>query len=345
MTVYVARRGRQPGYGMVTPPDAGPGELLAAFNWDQAVGSGAVDEEGTPFNLTGTRDVIFRQEPPRAPGMYPSGSPNTGTPNPRAYDRIRVVPVSPGSLSDPRRPAGKCLRVELRPKASGYNASGVEIKRADGTSGGDVQSNGLVATGTTYNRAEVYDRKQDINGNLITNSVPAPLWPDPVGTVRYYRTRVFFPEDHIFVNPGPSTSTWCTITQWKGAETGSPKKALEVEEDGTIRLGANNYQVLGRATPGQWMDIVTGFYWSTVSEGTGVAYGEGPGWAEAWVNGVQVLPRTTMVTMETKVRGGILVPDPSYWKWGIYRSGAWQVPHVLHFGEQRVGTTYASVTS
>jgi hypothetical protein len=216
-------------------------------------------------------------------------------------DRIQEVPpVGPAE----GRPIGQVMRFELRP--------------------GDRQT----SSGYTANRVEVFSRHAE------SDLVPAEEWPDPPGSVRWYGFSLFVPEDFATT----TDDKWLTLTQWKGANGGSPPLALEVKHE-SLRLGGERANsglipgdgLIGPLRKGSWTRLEIG-----------IALSDDPasGWVEVWRDGALALPRTAVATMDV-IRGR---PDPIYLKQGIYRDSGWTSTHVLYFGPVKIGTTRERVT-
>lgn len=181
------------------------------------------------------------------------------------------------------------------------------------------------SSGYVASRAEVY-------GRLPTPSSTAPSeWPDPVGSTRWYGVRLFVPDDFQTTDD----TSWIVVTQWKGLRGGSPPLALEIKRD-SLRLGGArtnaglipNDGSLGPLRRGQW---------TTLHVGISLSPDPMSGWVEVWRDGAQLIPRTSVATMDTI--GGVV--DPIYIKQGIYRGGpAWsETTHVLYFGPSQVAST------
>lgn len=213
----------------------------------------------------------------------------------RQTSRIRIVSTA----------RGNAMRVELRPYES-----------ASGLADGDVFS------GT--NRAEVYAR------HASPSTTPPELWPDPVGSTRWYGFDLFVPSDFVTDTTG---QLWFTLTQWKGLAGGSPPIALEIKNDRLEMAGATGRQSLGTLRKGTWERIVVGVHFQPTTAG----------WVEVYRDGAQVLPRTYRPTMGYRTVDGVKVLDPSYLKQGIYRTKSWKVTHVLYFGPTSIGRTKADV--
>jgi hypothetical protein len=181
--------------------------------------------------------------------------------------------------------------------------------------------------GETYTdgrcRAEVYGRRP------VPWTTPAYLWPDPVGSERWYSFSVFVPEAF----PVASDTTWLDFTQWKGYAGGTPPLALEIKRS-NFRLGgarANSGLIpndgqLGPIAFGAWTRFTVGIHYSTSAD---------DGWVEVYRNGVLKLPRTPVATMDTYAGG----PDPVYLKQGIYRSAKWTVRQALYFSPMTITET------
>lgn len=177
---------------------------------------------------------------------------------------------------------------------------------------GDLVSNG--------NRAEVYAR------HASPRDTPGELWPDPVGSVRWYGFDLYVPNDFV---SDPTGLVWFVFTQWKGRDGGQPAIALEVKRDRLEMAGASARNDLGPIKRGQWERIVVGVHIDPTSAG----------WVEVYRDGSPALARTHRPTT-TYVNG---LPDPIYLKQGIYRSPSWTIDHALEFGPTSVGRSKADV--
>jgi hypothetical protein len=242
------------------------------------------------------------EQEPRAAGTGPTES-----------GRISIVTGSaiPGSGS--ARPTG-AMRVELKPYES-----------TSGARDGDV----TVTSGYAANRAEVYGRYPD----TPATGTPASDWPDPVGSERWYSFALLVPVGFQFA----TDSNWIVLTQWKGLRGGSPPVALEIKRgalrlDGTRtsgRLVPNNGN-LGKIVPGRWTRLTVGLKLSP---------DPAQGWVNVYRDGVEVVPRTTLATMDTTKTAAGPVPDPIYLKQGIYRARSWKTDATLYFGPMVVTRT------
>jgi hypothetical protein len=207
-----------------------------------------------------------------------------------------VTLVEDGVALGEHRPPGALLRAKLEP--------------------GETYTDGRC-------RAEVYGRRP------LPWSTPAPLWPDPVGSERWYSFSVFVPT----VFPVAADTTWLDLTQWKGYHGGTPPLALEIKRS-DFRFGGDranrglipNDGKLGGIAFGQWTRFTVGIHFSTSAD---------DGWVEVYKNGELRLPRTAVATMDT-FEGE---PDPVYLKQGIYRSSAWKVTQVLFFSPMTITKT------
>lgn len=242
---------------------------------------------------TTVRPIWQSEQEPRAPGLAGEVQ----------KDRIQVVPVdaSPDGL---RKPAGAVMRVELRP-----------YTMPDGTPGDQNVS-------ANSSRAEVYAR------HAVPGSTPALLWPDPIGSTRWYGVSVFVPEDFEGNN-----KLWLTFVQWKGWRTGSPPIALEIKGN-QFEIGGLRRHRLGSIDRGSWTNFVVGVHFSPDAS---------TGWINVYKNGVEVVRQTSQATMKTRNLHGLPVVDPNYLKQGIYRAKAWTATHVLYFGPTTIGTSKESV--
>jgi Polysaccharide lyase len=218
--------------------------------------------------------------------------------------RIGSITTLPASfVLDDTPTTGPLMRVELRPGET-YTAPG----------------------GKPVARAEVLGRIPK------DRTLPASLWADPPESERWYSFKVFFPEGF----PVAADTRWLMFTQWKGLQGGSPPLALEVKRSG-LRLGGtrtNAFQVpndgdLGPISFGHWTRLTVGVHWSTDSS---------LGWVTVYRDGVEVLARTPVSTMDT-VDGAA---DPVYLKQGLYRSAAWTQTQFLYLSPMQVTSTRPS---
>jgi len=177
---------------------------------------------------------------------------------------------------------------------------------------GDVASGG--------NRAEVYAR------HASPRETPADQWPDPVGSTRWYGFDLYVPADFV---TDPTGTVWFSLTQWKGRDGAQPAIALEIKRDRMEMAGASGRNDLGPIKKGQWERIVVGVHIDPTSAG----------WVEVYRDGVPALARTSRPTT-TLVNG---LPDPIYFKQGVYRSAAWTVTHVLEYGPVTIGLAKSDV--
>lgn len=227
-----------------------------------------------------------------------------------ATDRISEVTGAQVPLGEGDGPTG-AMRVELRPFST------------TGPASGDVQ----LGSGYEANRAEVYARIPQ-----TPSSVAPEAWPDPVGSVRYYRFSVYLPGDFGFTDD----MKWLSLAQWKGYRGGSPPIALEIKRH-SFRIGGErgnsgllpNAGRLGEAVPGRWNDFVIGMKLSPNSR---------QGWLEVSVNGEVAMPRTAVATMDWS-SAAKTAADPIYFKEGLYRDTNWQVTHVVYYGPTLISST------
>lgn len=251
--------------------------------------------------VTGTAGPASAAPPTAAQYVIWQGCQRPSAGGAEQADRIEEVPPV-GSAEG--RPIGQVMRFELRP--------------------GDRQTSG----GYTANRAEVFSRR------AWSDAVPADEWPDPPGSVRWYGFSLFVPEDFATA----TDNKWLTLTQWKGAEGGSPPVALEVKRD-SLRLGgarANSGLIPGDGIIGP---LAKGA-WTRLEVGLALSPDPASGWVEVWRDGELALPRTSVATMD-RIGGR---SDPIYLKQGIYRDTRWTATHVLYFGPVKIGTTRDRVT-
>lgn len=188
--------------------------------------------------------------------------------------------------------------------------------------GGDVGDSGSTFVAS---RCEVYDRFPAGGGN--TDPL---LWPDPVGTVRWYGCSYYLPAD--FALTGGGSNPWLIMTQWKGQFGGSPPRALEVDADAGAFVfgGTRTRRGLGSLQLGQWTRFVFGFRWDTSAVN---------GWSTVYKDGALIVPKQFEATMDKHSTGA----DPIYLKEGIYRTKTWTPTHIIHVGPIKVGTTIDDV--
>ena len=223
-----------------------------------------------------------------------------GDPKP---NRIRVVAADEAPVGGGEAPSGNVMRVELRP----YDDGDGDVTETDGY---------------RASRAEVFGRQSDESG------APVAEWPDPEGATRWYSFSVYLQSPWKFTE---RSDRWLTLTQWKGARTGRPPVALELRKDAWRLGGKGGADSLGKASVDTWVHFDIGLHFSPDPD---------VGWAEVWMDGEQVLPRTHRATLNTKDGE----TDPAYLKQGIYRSKEWNSTHVAYFGPLTIGTTRESVT-
>jgi hypothetical protein len=221
-------------------------------------------------------------------------------------DRLQVVTGDNVPGTGPARPTG-ALRAQL-----------LAYESRTGARDGDV----TITSGYAANRAEVYGRYPD-----NASTAPVTSWPDPVGSERWYTFAFMVP-----VGFGFTTDTkWTDVTQWKGFTGGTPPVAIEIKRD-ALRLGGARTNAglvpgdgnLGKLVPGQWTSLTVGLKFSTDAT---------VGWVNVFRDGVEVLPRTSIATMDTMTTAtGVVQPDPTYLKQGIYRATTWKTEMVMYFG-------------
>ena len=246
-------------------------------------------------------------------GWRSEQEPRTAGVGPVQTGRITIVTGSDVPGTGPARPAG-AMRVELKPYES-----------TPGARDGDV----TVTSGYAANRAEVFGRYPD----TPATSTPAADWPDPVGSERWYSFALLVPVGFQFA----TDSNWIVITQWKGMRGGSPPVSLEIKR-GALRLGGTrtnsrlipNDGNLGKIVPGTWTNLTVGLKLST---------DPAQGWVDVYRDGVNVMARTAMATMDTVRTSTGPAPDPIYLKQGIYRARSWKTDATLYFGPMVVTRT------
>jgi hypothetical protein len=226
-----------------------------------------------------------------------------GVQQPAGTSRLTTA-TAPGASTDPYRPQVKVMRAELR--------------------AGDLTNTG----GYVAPRAEVFGRYP----TKTAFSTAPTLWPDPVGSVRWFAFDLYVPADF----PTATDTKWFTLTQWKGLEGGSPPVAIEIKRS-NLRVGGARGGLLpmggdlGPLCKGCWTRLVVGLKFSP---------DPGTGWIEVYRDGVQKYARTPLATMD-EIDGA---PDPTYLKQGIYRSTAWSVTQVLYFSPVKVYAGESVVT-
>jgi hypothetical protein len=218
-------------------------------------------------------------------------------------DRIRVVPPDQVPGGGGQKPAGSAMRVELRP----YDRGKGDVTKTDGYAA---------------NRAEVFDRQAAKSGASPSE------WPDPEGSTRWYSFSLYLQSPWQFAG---KADRWLTLTQWKGARSGSPPVALELAGDSWRLGGSGGYSSLGTAETDTWVHFDVGLHFSPDPD---------VGWAEVWIDGANALRRTHRATLDSH-KGET---DPAYLKQGIYRSMRWKSTQVAYFGPLVIGTTRGSVT-
>lgn len=247
-----------------------------------------------------------------------------GTLVPASIETIQA-PSVPGIGS--AKPTGRVMHVSLRP----YSATNPGT--ASPADGDVYDSSGYLA-----NRAEVMDRYPASFGGT-----PIAQWPDPVGSERWYSLPIMVPVGFTFA----SDTKWLVWTQWKGlygadGYSASPVVNMEIKR-GNFRFGGTrtnaglvpNDGTLGAIVPGTWTHFVVGIKFSTDPT---------VGWVEVWRDGVQVIARMPLATMDTHNGAGDANADPIYLKQGIYRDTAWAVQHDLYYGPVKVATTRAAAS-
>lgn len=133
------------------------------------------------------------------------------------------------------------------------------------------------------------------------------------GDERWYETDIKFPAD--FKNP---SGGWYIVMQWHSS-SGSPPLALNVNNDGTIKLGGDGvsksyHKTIGPIKRGQWVHYVLHVKFSNNASS---------GWAEVWEDGVLKVPKHNRPSMSS---------SHNYLKQGIYRGGGGGTTIVWHDG-------------
>lgn len=126
----------------------------------------------------------------------------------------------------------------------------------------------------------------------------------------------------------PAYSSWSLIQQWKVPFEGTPPSQIALQnEDFAIRgVGSESprkYLSIGPIARNQRINFDVGHYWhSDPSEG----------WVEVWRDGVQVLPRTTLKTLEES-------DDEVFLSIGHYRSSSNSGTAILWAGSTQITPT------
>jgi hypothetical protein len=190
----------------------------------------------------------------------------------------------------------------------------------------ELQAGALTSDGEPANRVEVYGRSEP-------TATPAREWPDPVGATRWYNFSIYIPSGF----PVDTGTKWFIFVQWKGASTGSPPVALEINRSQFV-LGSDNTPTiehgLGGLNPGSWTQFVVGIHFSDSAS---------DGWVTVYRNGALALPTLPLATMNSTTVDGVAQADPTYLKMGIYRDLTWDVTQVIDLTPVTIGTSYASV--
>ena len=287
------------------------GRLLAASLFAFAIGTAAMAPAHagpivapTPLFTANYSTASINSTGPT--GWRVEQEPQIGGVGPTQTNRVQVVTGDSVPGTGPARPSG-ALRAELLP-----------YETKTGARDGDV----TITSGYAANRAEVYGRYPD-----NASTTPAASWPDPVGSERWYTFAFMVPVDFQFA----TDTRWADVTQWKGFAGGTPPVAIEIKRDG-LRLGGARTNAglvpgdgnLGKLVPGQWTTLTIGLKFSPDPS---------VGWVDVYRDGVEVLPRTSIATMDTvSTPTGGVQPDPTYLKQGIYRATNWKTDAVVYFG-------------
>ena len=183
--------------------------------------------------------------------------------------------------------------------------------------GGDVSD-----SGGNYDTS-----RSEVRGDYATPSSTVPrLWPHPYNSVRFLDFQIMLPTS-LF--PTPTGTDWVVLTQWKGQYGGSPPVSLEASTAGTFKLQ------LGSA-PDINFGNLTRNVWHRITLGALLSPDPTVGWVEVWFEGVNVIPRQTVATMEYQT--GTTTPDPVYLKQGIYKPKEWVADHTAYFGPLTITT-------
>lgn len=159
------------------------------------------------------------------------------------------------------------------------------------------------------------------------------------GKEYWYAWSTLFPAD---AGLPPSTKSWNIFTQWHQtrkdgcppniafqADTSHTPPSIKLRvRGGKLRDCRAQHDVLRRPAPlqlGHWYDFVVHIKWSNRRS---------VGFAEAWIDGVKVLPKTRTATLYTG--------QGAYLKQGFYRAASPLTTTVYHVGP-RVGSSYRAV--
>lgn len=128
----------------------------------------------------------------------------------------------------------------------------------------------------------------------------------------------------------PKYASWSLIEQWKVPHAGTPPQQISLtnERFSIATVGSDRrYLPIGAIARGRRVEFVVGHLWH--SEG-------GMGWVEVWRDGMQVLTRTTLKTLEK-------ADDQVFWSIGQYRDKSNTGTSVAWHGRVTVGRTRAAV--
>jgi hypothetical protein len=120
------------------------------------------------------------------------------------------------------------------------------------------------------------------------------------GDERWYQWSMKFPEN--FENP---TGGWFIVLQWHSS-SGSPPLAINVDNDGRIRIGGDGL----KGEPKRWLGSVRKGEWVDYTLHVKFSRDRGTGFVEGWENGQQTVPRYNRASMKD---------DENYLKQGVYR--------------------------
>ncbi|MEJ2888093.1 polysaccharide lyase [Actinomycetospora aeridis] len=120
------------------------------------------------------------------------------------------------------------------------------------------------------------------------------------GDERWYQWSMKFPEN--FENP---SGGWFIVLQWHSS-SGSPPLAINVDNDGRIRIGGDGL----KSEPKRWLGSVRRGEWVDYTLHVKFSRDRGTGFVEGWENGQQTVPRYNRASMKD---------DENYLKQGVYR--------------------------
>jgi hypothetical protein len=168
-----------------------------------------------------------------------------------------------------------------------------------------------------------------VNGGAraeVVHCLPGACGGEIAGTERWYGWSTYWPTSFN------SQPTWQVFTQWHHlGNSGSPP--ISFYTNGSTMYLSTTDSAGGEAHTIHWTaPLVTG-QWRSFIFGVRFA-NDGTGWVELWLDGVQVLPRTSTRTMRDD--GNIL-------KQGLYRKDTIDFTQVIHHDNMRKGSTRSQV--